>query len=163
MQWLQDNWHLLAYALAGIAVVGATLWKAFSGNKNLVPQGTNITINNSNSQGGQTNNPERPTNSHAQSAFGKDNVRILFIDDDTSFQVVKILRKAGWSNTKIVKDVTSLDSTDLRDANLLFVDIQGVGKAMNFKASAHCAAAKIQTAASKQRSPKGNRRTMRSQ
>lgn len=58
--------------------------------------------------------------------------RILFVDD-RKFSVVDILAKSGWVNTKITKDVTSLDDTEIKDAHILFVDIQGVGKALQFK------------------------------
>lgn len=58
--------------------------------------------------------------------------RILFVDD-RKFGVVEILAKSGWINTKIIKDVVSLDDADIKDAHVLFVDIQGVGKALQFK------------------------------
>lgn len=62
----------------------------------------------------------------------KHRIRILFIDDDTRFQVVKILKNAGWPHVKIVKDVSSLDAVEVLEANILFVDIQGVGKQLQF-------------------------------
>lgn len=62
----------------------------------------------------------------------KQNTRILFVDDDTRFRVVKILKNAGWPHVKILKDITSLDAPELVEASILFVDIQGVGKALHF-------------------------------
>lgn len=62
----------------------------------------------------------------------KQNTRILFVDDDTRFRVVKILQNSGWPNVKIVKDILSLESLDLIEATILFIDIQGVGKALQF-------------------------------
>lgn len=64
--------------------------------------------------------------------MAKADVRILFIDDDTSFKVVKILRQDGWINTKIKADIKSLDESDVLEADVLFIDIQGVGKALGF-------------------------------
>ena len=58
--------------------------------------------------------------------------KIIFVDD-RKFSVVDILGKAGWVNTKRVKDVYSLDDNDIKEAHILFVDIQGVGKALQFK------------------------------
>ncbi len=58
--------------------------------------------------------------------------RILFIDDDTKFKVVKILTKSGWINTSIIKDANTLDEPSIIDAHILFVDVQGVGVAMGF-------------------------------
>src|SRR5579862_5567490 len=63
----------------------------------------------------------------------KAKTRILFIDDQTGFAVVKILKQAGWVNTRAVRDITSLDASDVVDTHIFFVDIQGVGKALNFR------------------------------
>ncbi|MGZ0655928.1 hypothetical protein ACWPKS_10015 [Coraliomargarita sp. W4R72] len=62
----------------------------------------------------------------------KDNTRILFIDDDDKFKVVKILKNSGWIHTSLIKDVQNLDQTNISQAKLLFVDIQGVGKRLAF-------------------------------
>ncbi|WP_206499936.1 hypothetical protein [Vibrio paracholerae] len=63
----------------------------------------------------------------------KNNTRILFIDDDTRFKVVKILNKSGWVNAKLVKDIDSLDCQDVLASDIIFVDVQGVGVELNFK------------------------------
>jgi hypothetical protein len=62
----------------------------------------------------------------------KATTKILFIDDDTKFKVVKILLKSGWVNTKIVRDVETIDSPEIQDAHIIFVDVQGVGISMGF-------------------------------
>jgi len=61
----------------------------------------------------------------------KRDINILFIDDDTKFQVVKILKDSGWKNTKSIVDIKSLDSPKVKDAHIYFVDINGVGKMLN--------------------------------
>lgn len=53
---------------------------------------------------------------------------ILFIDDDKKFNVVKILKDSNWKKVKTVVDIKSLDIPVVKDANLVFVDINGVGK-----------------------------------
>ena len=58
--------------------------------------------------------------------------RLLFIDDK-KFAVVDILIRAGWLNTQSIKDVESLDQTEIKDAHIIFVDIQGVGKKRNIR------------------------------
>ncbi|WP_147321332.1 hypothetical protein [Rhodoferax lacus] len=58
--------------------------------------------------------------------------KIVFVDDDTKFKVVKILATSGWLNTSIIKDVKSLDDPVIVDAHILFIDVQGVGVAMGF-------------------------------
>lgn len=60
----------------------------------------------------------------------KKSIRILFIDDDPGFKIVGILKKMGWQNTRIVEDITSLEEAVLLDADVVFIDIQGVGKSM---------------------------------
>ena len=65
-------------------------------------------------------------------AFYKDTTRILFIDDDKDFKVVKILKNAGWLHTSLIKDVKDLDQKEVVESDILFVDIQGVGVALGF-------------------------------
>jgi len=63
----------------------------------------------------------------------KSSKKILFIDDDKTFKIVTILKKMGWIHTRIVIDLPSLDATTLKDADVVFVDIQGVGKIMHYQ------------------------------
>jgi hypothetical protein len=58
---------------------------------------------------------------------------ILFIDDDVKFKIVTILKNAGWINTSIIKDIKSLDNSDVMNTDLFFVDVNGVGKNLGFK------------------------------
>lgn len=52
---------------------------------------------------------------------------ILFVDDET-FKIVKIIKNTeGWINTSWVKDVKSLTAPEVRRADIIFVDINGVG------------------------------------
>lgn len=61
----------------------------------------------------------------------KSKVRILFIDDDKKFKVVNILKESGWKHTKTVIDIKSLDIPVVREADIFFVDINGVGKLLS--------------------------------
>jgi PleD family two-component response regulator len=63
----------------------------------------------------------------------KNTTKILFIDDEIRFKVVKILQRAGWIHTKLIKDAESLDQLEIKEAKIIFVDIQGVGLELNFK------------------------------
>lgn len=58
--------------------------------------------------------------------------QLLFIDDDKGFKIVGILKRMGWENTKLVTDINSLEQPALLIADVVFVDIQGVGKAMHY-------------------------------
>lgn len=62
----------------------------------------------------------------------KNEIRILFIDDDVRFKVAKILVRSGWVHTKLVKDAVTLDDQDIVSANILFIDVQGVGVLLGF-------------------------------
>lgn len=62
----------------------------------------------------------------------KDLTQILFIDDE-DFSVLKMLKKAGWKNIKKKSDVRDLDDVDVRNADIIFVDIKGVGLSLGFK------------------------------
>lgn len=44
--------------------------------------------------------------------------------------MVSILKKSGWINTKSVKDVIDLDDPKVNEADIIFVDINGVGTTM---------------------------------
>ena len=59
--------------------------------------------------------------------------QILFIDDDKMPSVIKPLKKSGWKNIKKIGDTANLDAPEIRNANIIFVDIIGVGKALQFK------------------------------
>lgn len=63
----------------------------------------------------------------------KNKIKILFIDDDTKFEVVTILKADGWKHTSSVSDVRGLEIPKVKEANVYFVDINGVGKLLNCK------------------------------
>jgi len=62
----------------------------------------------------------------------KNGCRILFIDDQRFKMVDRLKEKDGWKNTIWIKDVESLYQTEVLDAHIIFIDIQGVGKKMGF-------------------------------
>jgi len=68
-----------------------------------------------------------------QMKYEKSQINILFIDDDTTFKVVKILKQSGWINTKLIKDLKSLSMDEVMKAHILFTDIRGVGKLLGFQ------------------------------
>ncbi|MEL7325291.1 hypothetical protein [Vibrio campbellii] len=66
-------------------------------------------------------------------SYFKKNTKILIIDDEVQFKLPKIFRDSGWVNTKLVPDVNSVNSPEIVEADILFVDVQGVGKELGFK------------------------------
>lgn len=64
-----------------------------------------------------------------QKRLSKATVQILFIDDQ-KFDNISVLKKAGWQNTKSIKDVKSLDCPEILNADVIFVDNNDVGKCL---------------------------------
>lgn len=63
-------------------------------------------------------------------ASEKMRIRVLFVDDDTRFKVVNILKKAGWTYTKSKVDIINLEDSDVVESQVIFVDINGVGSTL---------------------------------
>ncbi len=85
-----------------------------------------ITINNNvNSSQAKETTKETPENKKNRI---KESTRILFVDDNhTDFQIVSILKRQGWKNTKSIKDIINLDDSKVKESDIIFVDINGVG------------------------------------
>lgn len=98
---------------------------------------TSITITNTNSMGNSIEEPKKENNDSAETQSDlnvlKAKTHILFIDDDQKFKVVDILKRNGWMHTRRVSDVTNIDDSCIADSHVLFVDVQGVGKRLQFR------------------------------
>ena len=98
----------------------------FSNNSNLT-NSTNVPINITNNINSSTIAQSTVSGSKSDENM-KATTRILFVDDNhTNYKNVSILKKAGWTKTKSVKDITDLDSSFVTEADIIFVDINGVG------------------------------------
>lgn len=62
-------------------------------------------------------------------SYTKDNVNILFIDD-LDMPVVESLRKAKY-RVKKVKDIKDVDDAEVKNAQIIFVDFEGVGRSIS--------------------------------
>lgn len=134
IDWLNQNKEIFFSGL-GATLIAFFLSKIFSDKKSDITPPQNkqeVIINNTNNI--QSGTPEGSKLPHAGNSLAnrKSLTKILFIDDDTKFKVVKILTNSGWINTSIIKDAKTLDEPIIVDANILFVDVQGVGVAMGF-------------------------------
>lgn len=136
IEWLSENrtWVFSGIGITIIAMAFKPLKHFFSSDSKAdvtqsvnspVSQTTNINI----VPNGSANASNEVASLHN---IDKDNIFILFIDDE-KFGVVNILRNGGWRNTKLIKDIKDLDDADLRSAHIVFVDINGVGIALQFK------------------------------
>ena len=132
MDWIVQNkeWFMSGIGVALIGWIGNFLFR----KKELLANQSNTTqsvVVNNIAQTSSANGSSQPEAAMSL-ADRKFKTRILFIDDDTKFKVVKILTKSGWINTSIIKDANTLDEPSIIDAHILFVDVQGVGVAMGF-------------------------------
>ena len=89
---------------------------------------------NGNVQIGNGDTSSTPDNSEAEikspsSRKEKGSVHVLFIDDQ-KFDNVDVLRNAGWKNTKAIKDIKAIDCPEVLAADVIFVDINGVGTSL---------------------------------
>lgn len=57
----------------------------------------------------------------------KAQTNILFIDNE-DFQIVSIIKKAGWKNCSLIKKISDLNTDRIKKAQIIFVDIRGVGE-----------------------------------
>ncbi|MEM7791925.1 MAG: hypothetical protein AAF546_11035 [Verrucomicrobiota bacterium] len=126
----------------GVTIIGIFFaFKSKSEPTQTTQESTNTSQNNvtNNISISQSPQPKTTIEEQVETECGEDNLqslkdstRILFIDDDTSFQVARILKSAGWVHTSLIKDVKSLDDEKIVSSKIIFVDIQGVGKKLAF-------------------------------
>lgn len=62
----------------------------------------------------------------------KARIKILFVDDKDDFSIINMLKKNGYK-VDYLPDVEDLDSSLVKYADIIFLDINGVGVAMKFK------------------------------
>lgn len=62
----------------------------------------------------------------------RDKKKLLFIDDQP-YSMTKLLQRNGWKNVKLVKDINRIDDDDVTEADIILVDIIGVGASMGFQ------------------------------
>ncbi len=116
----------------GISVIGLMFYflKSKQKNSTVINENSNSVIVNINNT--QENNQNKQDRDDCLIELKK-KTKILFIDDDNKFKVVSILKNSGWVNTKIIKDINNIDSDEVRTTDIFFVDIQGVGKKLEFQ------------------------------
>lgn len=138
-----DTTEKIISAIAGLIAIGsALLWLVRKKRSENAQVGNPSTASNTANQSVTVNvaNSVTPkiTQPVSQSLVSNDVIelkrtsQILFIDDDRGFKIVGILKKMGWENTKLITDISSLEQYQLLSADVVFVDIQGVGRAMQY-------------------------------
>jgi PleD family two-component response regulator len=136
MEFISNNYQWI-FSGIGVSMVGWLILFLFNRKKKETPNtltstnsnSNNITINNS--VGNSTKESDSGVSTNQKQQQTKASCNILFIDDKhTEFNIVSILKRAGWVSTKAVKDLSDLDDYKVLEANIIFVDINGVGTRM---------------------------------
>lgn len=153
MELLIDNAEKIVSFIAGlIAIFGTVAWRKRKSSSRGMEASMDESSGGSSSSGNTLNNNATQTvninlsqpGSHANSAASqnltempllelKRSARILFIDDDRGIKIVGVLKKMGWQYVRIVTDVHSLEDSSILEADVVFVDINGVGRLMHYQ------------------------------
>ncbi len=120
------EWVTWVFSGVGVAVIGLIISKKTNSGQTIQNQNVSINID-SDKDAADANDSEASIDTL------RVKTKILFIDDDSKFKVVDILKRSGWQNTKSIRDVKDLNSTEIRDTDIFFVDIKGVGISLGFK------------------------------
>lgn len=144
---IMSGWGIESLILticSGIEIIGFLILKGNLKEYNTVQaiplsttQQTNVHVNvgtdNSEQHTSSTGKTDPEMDRNLIVDYMKTRLNILFIDDDKNFNVVKILKDSGWKLTKTVTDVKTLEASPLKKADVVFVDINGVGKLLNLE------------------------------
>lgn len=130
---IKTNWDsepVILISISSLEIIGFILIKSMKENelplKNFIHLPSN-NLNNSNTVNVIVNKENDSTTTEVEEKQ-KALTRLLFIDDNyLEYKIISILKKAGWINTKAIKDVTDLDDPKVIEADIIFVDINGVG------------------------------------
>lgn len=141
---IQSAWEwepIILIAVSFLEIFGFLFNKFYSDEdeiKNLKQEqnvNVNVNLNGFTNDSNSTikENTDNMTDRNLKIDFMKSKTHILFIDDDKNFNVVKILKDSGWKNTKTVIDIKSIDTPSIKETDIFFVDINGVGKLLNLE------------------------------
>ncbi|MFN3137726.1 MAG: response regulator [Allomuricauda sp.] len=138
-----SQWDFEPIILASISLLEIILYftvpkdkpevsKVNNKSKNSNKQNVQVTVNNFTSQSEDISTKNKKDRNILIDSK-KDKVGILFIDDDKDFNIVRILKDSDWKKTKTVTDIKSLDVNQVKNSEIIFVDINGVGKILNLE------------------------------
>lgn len=112
---------LIVSAICGLCYIG---WKVIKPKSNQVAITNDLQLSTQEA-------PILSVNPNVQPPISKQDFSILFIDDDTELKMAENI-KTEWANTKVITDSNNIKQFEIRNADVIFVDIQGVGIALGF-------------------------------
>lgn len=145
-EWIKNNMEWI-FSGIGVSIIGTIITLLFT--KKTKGASVDDTIVSKNQQivniyndGSKIVNEKTESTEIKGNIDKKNTTHILFIDDE-KFDNVDVLKQAGWSNTKRIKDIKRIDCDEVKTANVIFVDINGVGVSLFPKEQGLGVAAKI--------------------
>ena len=130
----EKEWIFSGIGVFLIPIIWAILFKNKQSKVNeLVPPNIIVTNTNTFDVNKTPDQPELLSGCIRDEKYYKDNTRILIVDDEIKFKLPKIFKDAGWIHSKLIKDIDNLDHDIVKNADILFVDVQGVGVSLGFK------------------------------
>ncbi len=124
------EWIFSGIGIGSLSLIGGLLFKKRNSltqeQKNEQKNEQIVTLNINSEPGKTTLSSKEDSDRQSDLLSSKEYISILFIDDQT-FDYIEILRQAGYKNVKKILDVKRLDSNEIVKADVIFVDINGVG------------------------------------
>lgn len=126
---LSDNYKWFISAIV-IPVIGFIIKKTNKDKYNKTTQNQSITnnINISN----KVEDSQKSLQNSVDILSLKAKTHIVFIDD-MKFEMIQNLKNAGWTHTKRLSDLKDYQHPDIIAADIIFVDINNVGKTLSTK------------------------------
>lgn len=127
MDWFIENstWIFSGVGVAILSAIIGWLKKNNGTEANTTSPAVNITNTITTNVGSDKNQvDDKAGKQHTR--LERNQISILFIDDQR-FDYVKILKNAGYENTRRINDARSIDCPEIHNADIVFVDINGVG------------------------------------
>ena len=123
-EFFHNPWVVTVGGGVMVSLIGWISLRIYKGTNKPVPknQKQSVVVNVTNS----SNSTRHKIDVGADILTLKAKAKILFIDNET-LPHIKSLKKIGWIDYQI-KDADNLDIQEIRDADVIFVDHQGVGK-----------------------------------
>ncbi len=123
LNFLSSNKEWLFSGIGGSAIIGsvAYIFKTKQDPKKTQTQtvSQNVTVN-------VNSEKEASTKALNTKSIDKESISILFIDDQT-FDYINNLKNAGYINVRRIRNVKQIDCPEIINANVIFVDVNGVG------------------------------------
>ena len=123
LNFISNNKEWLFSGLGASAIIGSVAYifknKQDSEKTQAQTVSQNVTVN---------VNSEKETSTKVLNtkSIDKESISILFIDDQT-FDYINHLKNAGYINVRKIRNVKQIDCPEIINANVIFVDVNGVG------------------------------------